>query len=151
MLPGKHIGYGLARDRADFKLMHYPGQTIVDLPDWQIALESELRLTDHPQAPPLGLSVQGPLDAPQRDVKSKRLERYLTQRVGGTLLQKILPKKARGIGSLLLGETGDAQRSPAHQQSGEAETSQQEQEQPRKPEPLTPESLLKGLFKGLGK
>ena len=127
------------------------GQTIVDLPDWQIALESELRLTDHPQAPPLGLSVQGPLDAPQRDVKSKRLERYLTQRVGGTLLQKILPKKARGIGSLLLGETGDAQRSPAPQQSGEAETSQQEQEQPRKPEPLTPESLLKGLFKGLGK
>ena len=129
------------------------GQTIVDLPRWQIDLESELRLTDHPQAPPLGLRVQGPLDAPQRDVKSQQLERYLTQRVGGTLLQKVLPKKARGIGSLLLGGTGNAQRSPAPQQSGEAETSQQqqEQEQPRTPEPLTPESFLKGLFKSLGK
>ena len=129
------------------------GQTIVDLPRWLIDLKSEVRLTEHPQAPPLGLRVQGALDAPQRDVKSQKLERYLTQRVGGTLLQKILPKKARGIGSLLLGGTGKAQGTAAPRESGEEEASQQQQEQrqPQKPEPLTPESLLKGLFKGLGK
>ena len=69
------------------------GQTIVDLPRWLIDLKSEVRLTEHPQAPPLGLRVQGALDAPQRDVKSQKLERYLTQRVGGTLLQKFFPRR----------------------------------------------------------
>ena len=128
------------------------GQTIIDLPRWLIDLESEVRLTEHPKAPPLGLRVQGPLDAPQRDVKSQELERYLTQRVGGTLLQKVLPKEARGIGSLLLGGTGNAQDSDAPRQSGEeAASQQQQQQQQQKPEPLTPESLLKGLFKSLGK
>jgi len=126
------------------------GQTIIDLPRWLMDLESEVRLTEHPQAPPLGLRLQGPLDAPRRDVKSQMLERYLTQRVGGTLLQKVLPKKARGIGGLLLGGTGGTQGSAAPQKSGEEEASQQRQEQ-QKSEPLTPESLLKGLFKGLGK
>ena len=131
----------------DFDGARLSGQTIVDLPRWLIDLRSEVRLTEHPHAPPLDLHVYGALDAPQRDVKSQELERYLTQCIGGTLLQKVLPKKARGLGSLLLGGTSNALDSTANQQSGEEEASQKQQEkrQPQKTETLTPESLLKGL------
>ena len=125
------------------------GQAVVDLPRWIMDLQSEVRLTEHPQAPPLGLVLRGPLDSPQRDVKTQRLERYLAQRVGGTLLQKVLPKEARGIGSVLLG--GQPSSQGTERSGTEANEDTSSTQQPQRPEPLTPETLLKGLFKGFGK
>ena len=122
------------------------GQAVVDLPRWLIDLRSELRLTEHPGAPPLGLEVHGSLDAPKRDVKTRQIEQYLARRVGGQLLQKVLPKEARGIGALLLGGQRESQSSATPAPSGQGEG-----EQEQRPEALTPETLLKGLFKRLGR
>ena len=68
----------------------------VDLPRWLIDLRTRARLVEHPQAPAVGLDVNGSLDSPRRDIRTQDLERYLAGRVGGAVLRKILPDAFTG-------------------------------------------------------
>ena len=63
----------------------------INLPRWFLDLQTEMRLSEHPNAPPLGLNLKGPIDAPSRDVKARELEAYIAQRVGTTVLRKLAP------------------------------------------------------------
>ncbi len=63
----------------------------INLPRWLLDLQTEMRLSEHPNAPPLGLNLKGPIDAPSRDVKTRELEAYIAQRVGTTVLRKLAP------------------------------------------------------------
>ena len=74
----------------------------VNLPRWLLDLQTEMRLSEHPNAPPLGLNLKGPIDAPSRDVKTRELEAYIAQRVGTTVLRKLAPDALRDF----LPETG---------------------------------------------
>jgi uncharacterized protein involved in outer membrane biogenesis len=69
------------------------GIGFVDLPRWFIDLQGEFLLTDHPKAPPVGMHIIGPLDAPQRTIETDRMQAFLLQRGVGTLLRKVLPKE----------------------------------------------------------
>ena len=63
----------------------------VNLPRWLLDLRTELRLSEHPNAPSLGIDLKGPIDAPRRDVKTRELEAFIAQRVGTTVLRKLAP------------------------------------------------------------
>ena len=65
---------------------------IIDLPNWRLDLQGAMRLVEHPQAPPVGIHITGPLDAPQRNLKTRELEAYLSERIGSAILRKLGPK-----------------------------------------------------------
>ncbi len=122
------------------------GRAVIDLPRWHMDMTGTFRLTEHPKAPPIGLVLRGPLDNPQRDIKSRDLENFIAQRVGGTLVRKLIGKKAKGLEAILPGLSQPQQQQPQQQP-------QQQQQQPQQQQPqrkLKPEDILKGLLKNLG-
>ncbi len=140
------IERGVARSddiRAELEAGAGTGRGSVDLPRWLIDFFGEFRLSEHPKAPPVGLMLRGPLDAPQRDIKSRKLEAYVSRRVGKTLLRKFGGKKLKGA---LGGVLGGNQPAPTQQQP---QTQSQTQPQPQPAQKLKPEDLIKGLFKSL--
>lgn len=66
------------------------GQGMIDLPNWRIDMATVARLTEHPNAPSIGLDLKGPLDSPDRDIRTRDLEAFLGQRVGDTVLRRLL-------------------------------------------------------------
>jgi uncharacterized protein involved in outer membrane biogenesis len=111
----------------------------VNLAAWRMDLRSEVALTEHPKAPPFAVTLRGPLDNPQRDVKTQAMEQYLAARVGSGLLQKGLGGKIKELAPLgeLLG--GEARRQPP--------APGQPQEPAAPPAQQAIEGLLKGLLK----
>lgn len=69
------------------------GEGYVDLPKWYIDMNSKFTLTKHPDVPPFGMRVVGPLNAPERKFDTKALEALGVQKGVGTLLKKVLPGK----------------------------------------------------------
>jgi uncharacterized protein involved in outer membrane biogenesis len=68
----------------------------IDLPNWQMDIVSRMRLSEHPTAPPVGVDLRGPIDQPVRDVKTRELEVYVTERAGGAVLRGLLKDRAPG-------------------------------------------------------
>jgi uncharacterized protein involved in outer membrane biogenesis len=68
----------------DFRLVADSGaaraEMTIDLPRWLFHSRLELRLTDHPAAPPFAITLDGPLDAPRRIFDVNALEGYLLKR-----------------------------------------------------------------------
>jgi hypothetical protein len=60
-------------------------EAALDLPNWLIHSRTELRLTDPAAAPPLALTLDGPIDAPHMVFDVNALESYLAQRGAGRL------------------------------------------------------------------
>jgi len=102
------------------------GVATIDLPAWNIQSRTQFRLVEHSNAPAVGLRLEGPLDKPRRIIETDALQRYLVQRGVGRLLQ-------RGLGD------GQPTQSP--------------NSQPARPgaSPQTPEDILRGLLRGLGR
>jgi len=116
----------------------------VQLPAWRMDLQSEIALVEHPKAPPIAIALRGPLDAPQRDVKTQAMEQYLASRVGSELLRKGLGDKAGPLGAILGGGRQPQPQPP----SGQAAPAQPQQQQPAAPPAQQAiEGLLKGLLK----
>ena len=106
-------------------------------------MRTKARLTDHPQSPDIGLDLAGPLDAPQRNLRTQALEQYLAQRVGTTLIRKLL-KDDTATQVPAPGGTIPTQdnRTPASSGSeGEGAEGQK---------PATGNELLRGIIRRLG-
>ncbi len=87
------IENGVARSndlRADLDAAEGDGTAVVDLPRWRLDMSTRARLTDHPESPDVGLDLNGPIDNPQRNLRTRDLEQYITQRIGTTLIRKLL-------------------------------------------------------------
>ena len=108
----------------------------VDLPRWQTDMTARLKVAANPNAPPIGVRVHGPLDAPTQTVLANDLQNYLIQKNAGKLLERFIP--------------GAKQPSqPQTQQQPQAPTQQQAPaQQQKKP---SPQDLLRGLLQGLKK
>ena len=52
----------------------------VDLPAWRVDLAALFRLAGHPEAPPLGLVLQGPIERPARGYVIEEMQAYLAGR-----------------------------------------------------------------------
>jgi hypothetical protein len=56
---------------------------MVDLPRWMVQSRVAFRLTEHPGAPPLAMTLDGPLDNPRKVFDINALQGFLTQRLLG--------------------------------------------------------------------
>jgi uncharacterized protein involved in outer membrane biogenesis len=93
----------------------------VDLPKWNMDMNADFRMTEHPTAPPFGVRAVGPPDDPRRLIDFQALQAWVLQRGVGGLIQNLVPKKNNDSGS------------------------QGQQQQPK------PEDIIRGLLKGLGR
>jgi len=120
------------------------GTAVVDLPRWRLDMSARARLTDHPQSPDVGLDLSGPIDNPQRTLQTKGLEQYLTQRVGTTLIRKLLKSDddAAPAPAQPAATPGQDSRIPALPGSQIQSTDE--------PKPATGNELLRGIIRRLG-
>ena len=93
----------------------------VDLPNWNMDMVADFRLTDHPTAPPFRVRAVGPPDDPRRLFDFQALQAWVLQQGVGSLIKNLVPGNKDASGN------------------------QQQQQQ------VKPEDILKGLLKGLGR
>ena len=124
----------------------------IDLPRWQLALNSELRLSGHPNAPPVGVLLMGPIDNPAREIRDEALRAHVMEKVIGAVVRKLAPAvtgesgAGGAVGDLLGTILGGGVAQP---QSDEAPA--EEEQPPPEPEPQQLfENLLEGLIQGVG-
>ena len=129
----------------------------VDLPRWQLALNSEFRLSGHPKAPPVGLLLMGPIDNPERDIRDQALREYVASKLVSVGVRQLLPAitgqdAVGGLGGALGGALlnaltgGGAEPAPARRDAPPAE-----QPPPAEPAPQKLfQNLLEGLIQGVG-
>ena len=125
----------------------------IDLPNWQLALNSEFRLSGHPKAPPVGLLLMGPIDNPEREIRDRALREFITAKIIAAGVRKLIPAITGGdavggtLGGLLDGITGgNAEGAAANQNTAPAEETQAPEPAPKK----LFENLLEGLIQGVG-
>lgn len=109
----------------------------VDLVDWQITSTGRLSLVEHPNAPPIGVSVTGDVSNPQVVYHTDRLKKYVGAKIASNMLQKLVG----GEGGLE-GIFGN-QSKPVSPETGEAEPAA------AKPKPKPVEEFGKRLLQKL--
>jgi hypothetical protein len=102
----------------------------VDLGRWYMDMVGWFRLTEHPNAPPIGMRMVGPPDTAQRIFDTNDLQRFLVSRGVERLLRRAAPQP---------------QAPAAQPQPQEPQQQQQQQQQQRQ----KPEDILKDLLRGL--
>lgn len=142
----------------------------VNLPGWNLVLDSSFRLTGHPDAPAVGITLRGPIDKPERTIDDRELKAYVARKVIGGVIRKAVPGAggetgaAGAVGGLLNALTGGGAAQPAPVQPAPAPVPEPAPVQPAPApasEPVQPapaqqapqkqfENLLKGLLKGVG-
>lgn len=121
------IKKGVARTK-DIKLVAEAGEGTatgtIDLPRWNMNVNTVFRLTEHAKAPPFEMRLKGPIESPRQIFRFKQLQAYLLRRSVRQLLKKAPPK-------------------PKPKPAAPAVPSEP------KPKKLRPEDILRGLLKGL--
>lgn len=118
------------------------GTAIVDLPRWRLDMRTVARLTDHPESPDVGLDLNGSLDNPQRNIRTQALEQYLTQRVGTTLIRKLLKDDDRPTTTQPAPAAAPSQDSRIPALPGQGTATEESK-------PATGEDLVKGILRRL--
>ncbi|MFQ5534241.1 MAG: AsmA family protein [Sphingomonadales bacterium] len=123
---------------------------VVDLPKWWIESESRFRLVDHPNMPPLGLDIRGPLNDPVKTVLNRDFVAVMIKRLGAAALRKVFKQPNGGLKELL-GIGGQPESQPNAADSSAPETPAPTGAAPTTPpEPPKPaEQLLKSLLDSL--
>ncbi|MBL28537.1 MAG: hypothetical protein CMM50_13405 [Rhodospirillaceae bacterium] len=78
----------------------------VDLPRWRLALDASFALTDHPKAPPIGIRLTGPVNAPEKQLQLEQMQTYLVGRGVSSVLENVLDDDQKGVGKLIKGVIG---------------------------------------------
>lgn len=140
---------GVARTedtRADLDAAEGTMTGTIDLANWRMDLRAVLRLTEHRNAPDLGVHMVGPLDTPRYDLKTRELEQWLAARLGTELLRKGLgDEKLRDVEKVLdlITRPGTARDTPPAAGQTPSDDGADAPAQPR------PEEALEGLIRGL--
>lgn len=107
------------------------GTAVVNLPPQEMDVNTQFWLTEHPNSPPIGLRMVGPLDNPRQVLDANKMQAFVLQRI-----------VERGI----LRQFNKNQDGTAPQGSGTTTP----QTAPTEPvQKLTPEKALQGVLKGL--
>lgn len=77
----------------------------VNLAQWQMNLSGDMSLVDHPDAPPIGISVLGDLHDPEIAYNTSQLEGYVGEKIAASLLQNMVDGNG-GIGDIFGGFPG---------------------------------------------
>ena len=107
------------------------GTAVVNLPPQEMDVRTQFWLSEHPNSPPIGLRLTGPLDNPRQILDANKLQAYVLQRVIERGILRQFNKGSEPAGSSTEGTTApDA--APA---------------QPA--EKIDPRKALRGVLKGL--
>lgn len=74
----------------------------INLAQWKMNLDGEMSLSEHPGAPPIGISVLGDLHDPEIAYNTKQLEGFIGQKIAASLLQNMVDGNG-GLGGLFGG------------------------------------------------
>lgn len=80
----------------------------INLAQWKMNLTGDMSLSDHPNAPPIGISIAGALHDPEIDYNTRQLEGFIGQKIAASLLQNMVEGNG-GIGGLFGGGEAPAQ------------------------------------------
>jgi uncharacterized protein involved in outer membrane biogenesis len=72
-----------------------------DLPDWTLDALASFTLTEVPGAPPVTVTLKGPIDEPVRTLGTQRLQTYFVGRLGAAVLREAIGNQEGGLGQLL--------------------------------------------------
>lgn len=75
-------------------------EATVDLPRWQLALDSTFSLADHPNAPLVGIAFTGPIDNPRREIRERELRGYVVRKLLGRAIGTATPKTGEESGAV---------------------------------------------------
>ncbi|MEQ8813568.1 MAG: AsmA family protein [Thalassobaculum sp.] len=112
---------------------------VVDLPPQQMDVKTSFRLSEHPNAPPVGVRLVGPLDNPRRIFEIEEMQAYVIQRLVERGVLRQFDKNGK-VQDLLNGIQGGGQ-APA--------PAAPDAPSPAEPQQIKPEEAVKGLLKGL--
>ncbi|MBT5074266.1 MAG: AsmA family protein, partial [Kordiimonadaceae bacterium] len=77
----------------------------IDLAEWNMDMGGDLALSEHPDAPPIGMSILGAIHNPEIAYNTKQLEGFIGQKIAANLLQNMVEGNG-GIGDLFGGIGG---------------------------------------------
>jgi uncharacterized protein involved in outer membrane biogenesis len=104
------------------------GRLMVDMGRWLMDGDVQFRLSGNAKAPPFGLRMKGPLDAPRRVIKANALQAWLANRAAGALLNHFIGKPA---------QDGGTQDGGTQSGTGQSQT---------QPQPSSKEQFIRGIF-----
>lgn len=107
------------------------GTAVVNLPPQEMDVNTQFWLSEHPNSPPIGLRMVGPLNNPRQILDANKLQAFVLQRV-----------IERGILRQFNKNSGGTQQQGSGTEQPSAAPSQPVQK-------LTPEKALQGVLKGL--
>jgi hypothetical protein len=84
----------------------------INMAEWKMNLAGDMALSDHPDAPPIGLSILGDIHNPEISYNTARLEGFIGQKIAVRLLQNMVEGNG-GIGDLFGGITAPGGENPA--------------------------------------
>lgn len=121
----------------------------INLPLWNIDAKGAFSLEDHPDAPPVGVSITGALDHPTIVYQTKKLQEYVGVRLGAAVLKGIVKGEGFGLKDLLGG--GQQQTEPQGSTAPEETDPNQLKptQQPPQDQPTPEEQIRDLIFKGL--
>ena len=119
---------------------------VVDLPPQQMDMVSSFRLSEHPNSPPVGLRLVGPLDNPRRILDIEAMQAHILQRLVERGLLKQLDKGGN-VQELLRGFGGG--QAPAPTAPTAPAPAPDPGAAPQPTEPVKPEDAVRGLLRGL--
>ncbi|WP_193173428.1 AsmA family protein [Nisaea nitritireducens] len=106
------------------------GTAVVNLPPQEMDVRTQFWLSEHPNSPPIGLRLTGPLDNPRQILDANKLQAYVLQRV---IERGILRQFNKGTSS---GSDGTTTTTPDSAPSQPVEK-------------VDPQKALRGVLKGL--
>ncbi|MEM1019082.1 MAG: AsmA family protein [Pseudomonadota bacterium] len=120
----------------------------INLPQWSVSSTGSFALADHPDAPPVGVTMVGALDSPEITYETEAIQNYLGVRFGTAVLKGVVRGEGFGFKDLI---GGRQQQTSGTQSSGEPTelntTAEETQEDAGTPEEQLRDLILEGLFK----
>jgi len=132
----------------------------INLFQWDMSLDGDVALLDHPSAPPIGLSVAGALNNPVVNFQTDRLKKYVGNKIASNVLQNLVGGNS-GVQGIFGGQKTQQAPAPAPTPNPAPANDQQPVQQPPAQQPVvqepapaeqqrpTPEDFGKKLFEKL--
>lgn len=74
----------------------------INLAQWKMNLAGDMSLSEHPEAPPIGISIAGALNDPEIKYNTKQLEGFIGAKIASNLLQNMVQGNG-GLGGIFGG------------------------------------------------
>ncbi|MCC3861348.1 AsmA family protein [Pseudemcibacter aquimaris] len=104
----------------------------INLAQWKMNLTGDMALSEHPDAPPIGMSIAGDLHNPDISYNTKALEGYIGEKIAASLLQNMVEGNG-GLSDLfggVVGGTLPGGQAPAAEPQTEGQAAPAETEPP---------------------